>query len=171
MTRRKTILTICLAMLLCLGGSGRLPGADPRPAPKEEPLMVIINRKNPIDNLTFEELRNLCLVQRRHWPEGGKVTIVLREPANPERDAVLGQIYRMSENEFRRYFLQSSFTGEVQSTPKELATGTGVRRFVFNVPGAIGFVRAGDVDDSVKVITVDGRKAADPHYRLKVPTH
>jgi len=135
---------------------------------KEEPLVIVVNKKNPIDNLSFDDLRKLCLAERKYWSEGGKVTIVLREPDQAERDAVLQQVYRMTENEFRRYFLQSSFTGEVQSTPKELTTANGVRRFVFNVPGAIGFVRAADVDDSVKVISLDGRKPGDVSYRLKI---
>jgi len=168
MTRRKTILTIGLAVLWYLGGTGGLNGADPQP-PADEPLAIIVNKKNPVDNLAFDDLRNLCLAQRKFWPEGGKVTIVLREQEQPEHDAVLAQIYRMSESEFRRYFPQNSFTGEVQSAPKEVATGTLARRFVFNVPGAIGFVRLADVDESVKVISLDGHKPGDPRYKLKVP--
>jgi phosphate transport system substrate-binding protein len=171
MTRRRIILNLSFAALFCLAALGGWAMADePKSAPdREEALAIVVNKKNPLENVTFEDLRKLCLGERKFWSDGHKVTIVLREPEQAERNAVLTQVYRMNENEFRRYFLQSSFTGEVQSTPKELATVNGVRRFVFNVPGAIGFVRVCDVDDSVKVITLDGHKPGDPHYKLKLP--
>jgi hypothetical protein len=75
-------------------------------------------------------------------------------------------IYRMSERDFNRYFLHGTFTGETQSVPKTLATAAGVDKFVFNVPGAIGYVRASEVDDSVKVVRVDGRAPRDGGYPL-----
>ncbi len=58
----------------------------------------------------------------------------------------------MTETEFSRHFLQGLFTGEVFVSPKTLSTPVGVRKFVFNVPGAIGYLRAADVDGTVKVI-------------------
>jgi hypothetical protein len=45
----------------------------------------------------------------------------------------------------------------------------GVRKFVFNVPGAIGYVRATDVDSSVKILRVDGRLPEDKEYSLRIP--
>jgi hypothetical protein len=49
-----------------------------------------------------------------------------------------------------------------------LATPNGVLRFVFNVPGAIGYVRASEVDASVKTLRVDGRLPGDRGYGLEV---
>ena len=54
------------------------------------------------------------------------------------------------------------FTGEAIGAPKMLATTNGVLRFVFNVPGAIGYVRASEVDASVKTLRVDGRLPGEP---------
>jgi hypothetical protein len=39
-------------------------------------------------------------------------------------------------------------------------------RFVANVSGAIGYVRADEVDPSVRVITVDNASPGDPGYKL-----
>jgi hypothetical protein len=74
----------------------------------------------------------------------------------------------MNETEFSRHFLQGLFTGEVFVSPKTLASPTGVRKFVFNVPGAIGYVRASDVDGTVKVIRVNGHAVDDPEYPLRI---
>lgn len=134
-----------------------------------EGLAVIVHKSNPVESLTLAELRKLCLAERRQWDHGRRVTIVLREPETTERAVVLEKVYHMQEHEFERFFLQETFTGKVQVTPKQLATASGVRRFIFNVPGAIGFVRLSEVDDTVKVIQVDGKTPSDPAYPLQVP--
>jgi len=61
------------------------------------------------------------------------------------------------------------FTGEVFVSPKTLASPVGVRKFVFNVPERLGYVRAADVDDTVKVIRVDGHLPDDKDYALRIP--
>jgi hypothetical protein len=81
---------------------------------------------------------------------------------------VLREVYRMNESDFSRHFMQGLFTGEVFVSPKTLASPVGVRKFVFNVPGAIGYVRATDVDDTVKVIRVNGHLPDDKDYSLRI---
>jgi len=77
------------------------------------------------------------------------------EPGKQERQAVLAQIYRMDDKDFNKHFLQGMFTGEVHAAPKILATPTEVLKFVFNVPGAIGYVPAGTpLPDGVKALKV-----------------
>ena len=152
-----------------------LPAGAGRPAQaalrmqteRKECLAVIVNRSNPIENLSFAELRRIFLGERSHWANGRRITVVMLEPEQPERKAVLTEIYQMNERDFNRHFVQATFTGEVFSAPKTLATSTGVRKFVFNLPGAIAYVRAEEVDDSVKVIRVDGRLPGDKGYKLK----
>jgi hypothetical protein len=36
------------------------------------------------------------------------------------------------------------------------------------VPGAIGYIRASDVDGSVKVIKINGRSVGDAEYPLRI---
>src|SRR5437868_2223328 len=92
------------------------------------------------------------------------------EPGWPERAAVLTSIYHMDEAEFNNHFLHGLFTGEVFVSPKTLSTPEGVRKFICNVPGAIGYVRASDVAKSVKVIRTDERLPGDKVYKLQVPS-
>ena len=131
-------------------------------------LAIIVNRSNPLESVSLAELRKIFLAERNHWPDGHRITIVMQESGQPERKTVLRDIYRMSEPDFTRYFLQKAFTGEALSTPKTLTNSTGVRKFVFNVPGAIGYVRAGEVDGTVKAIRVDGRLPGEKGYRMQL---
>jgi phosphate transport system substrate-binding protein len=142
----------------------------PRTVRAQEGLAVIVNRQNPVNQLSMDELRKFCMQESKHWDDNKRVTIVLRDPGQVEREAVLNLIYHMSESEFNRHFLKAQFTGEVQTAPKHLSSAAGVRRFVFNVPGALGFTRASEVDSSVKVIRVDGFALDDPHYPLRLPS-
>lgn len=162
------------ALAMMMAGVGLIradtpPAGPAASAPATEGLAVIVHKSNPVENLNLAELRKLCAAERRQWDHGRRVTIVLRDPETAERAVVLEKVYRMQENEFERFFLQETFTGKVQVAPKQLATASGVRRFVFNVPGALGFVRLSDVDGTVKVVQVDGKVPSDPAYPLQVP--
>ncbi len=136
---------------------------------KQDSLAIIVNQSNPVDNLSSADLRAVFLGERSHWPNGRRITLVMMEPGLPERETVLHDVCRMSESDFRRRFLQLLLTGEVLVSPKTLSTPLGVRKFVFNVPGAIGYLRPVDVDDSVKIVKIDGHTPNDADYPLHLP--
>jgi phosphate transport system substrate-binding protein len=130
------------------------------------PLAVIVNRGNPVDSIGRRELRALFLGEKTTWPHGRRVTLVLREPGQPERTAALRLIAGMSEDDLARHFIHQTFTGTTASGPRALATADGVKRFVVNVPGAIGVIRLADLDDTVKAIKVNGAGPSDADYAL-----
>jgi hypothetical protein len=131
-------------------------------------LAIIINKSNPVDNLSFAELRRIFLGQRSRWQNGHRIALVMLERGQPERDTVLREVYRMSENDYRSHFLKGLFTGDVLVAPKTLTSPPFVRKFVFNAPGAIGYLRESDVDDSVKIVRLDGLLPTDSGYRLQI---
>ena len=119
-------------------------------------LVFIVNRDNPNDQLALGDLRRMLLGEVTRWPDGRKLTVAMREPGASERGAVLRLICRMSDVEFTRYLLHAAYRGEAQAGPKQLDTSAGIRRFVVNVLGAIGYIRADEVDESVKVLHIAG---------------
>ena len=163
-SRLLTLPRALLALVVALGA------ATPRVARAQDgqPLAVVVNKSNPLNELSLADLRRIYRGQRLRWSNGRRVTLVMRDPGTPERDAFLRALYGVREEEYRRGFLQAIFTGEAGDAPKMLASPTGVLRFVFNVPGAIGYVRASEADGSVKVLRVDGRLPGEQGYRLDV---
>ena len=135
----------------------------------EQNLAIVVSLSNPVENLSMAELRRIFLGERSHWPNGRRITLVMMEPGQPERAVVLRDICQMNETDFNNHFLHGVFTGEVLVSPKTLATPVGVRKFVFNVPGAIGYLRVSDLDPSVKAVRVDERGPEDKGYKLHVP--
>jgi len=158
----------CLLALSKRTASAGAPTPD-EASPPEQNLAIIVNTSNTVDGLSMSELRKVFLGERRHWPNGRRITLVMMEPGQLERKALIREVCQMNENDFSHHFLHGLFTGEVFVSPKTLASPIGVRKFVFNVPGAIGYVRANEVDSSVKVVRVDGRLPDDREYALRIP--
>jgi len=168
---RWLIIGVAASSLLGVSNRPARAGAPPpsETIPPAQNLAIIVNTSNTVDSLSMSELRKVFLGERRHWPNGRRITLVMMEPGQPERKTLIREICQMSESDFSQHFLHGLFTGEVFVSPKTLATPVGVRKFIFNVPGAIGYVRAADVDTSVKVIRVDGRLPDDKEYSLRIP--
>lgn len=145
--------------------AGRASAARDGGSPRNS-LAVIVSRTNPVENLSFAELRQYFLGERTHWPNGRRVTLVMRDAPGPERDAVLRLVYEMREQDFHAHFLRAKFTGAVPEEPRLLDTTSRVINFVFLQPGALAYVRADEVAPSVKVVSLDGLMPGDPDYKL-----
>ena len=137
-------------------------------AQETEPLAIVVNRNNPLNEISLVDLRRVFRGQRSRWSNGRRVTLVMRDPGAVERQAILKSVYGVAEAEYGRSYMQAVFSGEIVDAPKTLASPNGVLRFVYNVPGAIGYVRARDADTSVKMLRIDGRLPGEPGYRLEV---
>jgi len=174
MTRPVTSFVIFLIAAVLLravsshGTAGALPPAPAAASGSEQSLAIIVNQSNPVENFSFADLRKIFLGERSHWPNGRRITLVMMDPVQPERKVILREIYGMNEKDLSNHFIQGVFTGTVMVSPKTLATPSEVLKFVFNVPGAIGYLRAADVDGSVKVLRVDGRLPEDKDYKFRM---
>jgi ABC-type phosphate transport system substrate-binding protein len=135
---------------------------------KSDSLAIIVAKDSKLDQITMPELVRIFRGEKSHAPDGTKFQLTMREPASDERAAILKDIYKMSDVEYKKYFLQATFTGMVQSAPKQISTMEALRSFVASTPGAIGYVRASDLDDNVKAIKVDGKSPTDADYSLKI---
>src|SRR5437773_11987911 len=168
MSSRLSVLSFLSATAVLLS-AGLSPGLAPQShAAADDSLAIVVNRSNPVENLSFAELRKIFLGEQTHWSNGRRITVVMLEPGKQERQAVLTQIYRMDDKDFNNHFLHGMFTEEVHAAPKTLATSTEVLKFVVNVPGAIGYVRGTEADESVKVVHVDSRLPGDKDYSIRL---
>lgn len=133
-----------------------------------EPLVIVVNKSNTVEKLSSSELRQIFLGARTHWPNGRRITLVMREPGDAQRETVVHSLCGMTEEQFTTHFVRGLYRGDILVSPKILSSATGVRRFIFNVPGAIGYVRLSEMDDSVKEVLVDDHRPDDRGYGLHV---
>jgi ABC-type phosphate transport system substrate-binding protein len=135
-----------------------------------DPIVVIVNGSNPVDNLSMGELRKLFLSDRSLWDTGRAVAPVMLAAGAPERTLFLKVVYGMNNADFDRWFLQATFTGKSATPPKEVGSVRDVKRIVGNTPGAISFVRSSDLhpdsDSVIKAVKIDGVAATDAAYKI-----
>jgi len=163
----RAALVLCIAVLAMSGArAGALAQGRGSDVGASDAIAIIVHRSNPVDNLSFAELRRIFLLERQTWPHGRKITVVLREPRQPERVEALALIVGMSEPEYDRHVLFLTFRGEVGLGPRSIRSAASMLRFVYNAPGAIGHVYAGELDASVKALRIDGLSPDDVGYRL-----
>ena len=171
---RVTIALLTLTMAVMLSSvppakTSQPAGLEPQGNPAaDECLAILVNRSNPVENLSFAELRKVFLGEQNHWSDGRRITLVMLESGKPERQLVLTLIYRMDDKDFNAYFLHHIFTGDIHAAPTTLATSTEVLKFVSNVQGAIGYLRTTAADESVKVVRVDSVLPCDKDYSIRM---
>lgn len=154
--KRATLAVIAAALL---GVAPARAGADD--------LAVIVNKGNPIQSLTMSQLRKIVLAQEAKWPSGGKIVVWTSAPGHPERAATLKIVCGMSETDFTLHFMHASFNGDGGDQPRTMGSSALVRQAVAGAANGVGFIWASQVDDSVKVVAIEGVRPGQPAYRLR----
>jgi len=127
---------------------------------------VVVNRANPESDVSVVELARIFRLDRKHWPGGGRVYLVLREAGAPPKEIVLDRLYRMNNLELKQFWLGKLYSGEIASFPRLASSDALVKHIVSQAPNAVGFVDAASVDDSVKVLRIAGRLPGEKGYLL-----
>jgi ABC-type phosphate transport system substrate-binding protein len=144
-----------------------LLGAPEAGAQNRGEVAIVVNPATSVDDLSLLELRNVFLGERQFWGDGSRIVLLVRAPIAYERDIVLNRIYRMDESEFRQYWIAKVFRAEVSSGPKIVYSNDMTRQLVAALPGAVGFIPAGDVAADMKVLRINGKLPGDPDYPLR----
>ncbi len=134
--------------LLATGGACFLRG----PAAAGDEVDIIVNKTNPIDDLSLADAKKAFLGDKTTWPNGKRVTALMLAQGMPERAAVLREIFKMPEDQLSQYFVQAAFAGKISAPPKEVPSAAQMKQAVAANPGAIGYVKKEDVDDTVKAV-------------------
>ncbi len=115
---------------------------------------VVVAKSNPATHISKADLRRMVLGELGSWPAGGKVMVAMATPGDAARGAMLKQICGMTESDFGKFISRKAFGGD-SAAPKILPSTAVVVKVVKLMPGGIGIVAVGDVDDSVKPLPVD----------------
>ena len=146
---KRQILSAAIAGLLF---AGCLCVAWPGAATGDEEVDVVVNKSNSVTTLSLNEARKVFMGEKTLWPGGKHIRVFMLAPGVPARAVVLREIYKMTEADYTKYFLQAAFNGKVQAPPKDLDTAAQMKQFLSANPGAIGYLRRIDADDSVRVV-------------------
>ncbi len=133
-----------------------------------EDLAIVVAKSVPIDNLSSEELGKIFRCEQTEAPDHTKLQIFTREKGCPERETMLRVVYQMPEAAYNRFFMHLVFTGQLTAAPRVVASGAALKSLTAGNPGVVSYLRQSQVDDTVKVVKIDGMAPGDPKYPLKL---
>jgi ABC-type phosphate transport system substrate-binding protein len=127
-------------------------------------IAVIVNRSNPVNDLTRADLEALYLGQRTSFANGAPAVLGEYRPA---RRSFYRSVLHLSESAVSRHWIGIVFSEGQATPPRSFRDGETAHRFVLSTPGAICFIDLEAVTDDVKVVTVGGLRPRDPAYPLR----
>jgi hypothetical protein len=80
---------------------------------------------------------------------------------------LLRVIFRMSESEYKKYWIAKVFRAEATNEPAVAPTNAFANDAVSAIPGSITCENMKDVPRGAKVLRIDGHKPGDPGYPLR----
>jgi len=118
-------------------------------------LVVIANPDVPVDRLAPEEVRAIFLGTKPRWPDGSTVVPVVLDRGKVHETFIARFIGR-SPALFTRYWLHLIFHG-VGTPPQSVSREDVAVSFVAETPGAVGYARADQLLEGVKILSVGPR--------------
>ena len=120
-------------------------------------IVVIVNKANPIAELSLVQLRQIYRGEMTRWPGGRKIVPLNRGNEAEIRSLFTEKVMGKSVMQMSRYWIEMRLKTGL-NPPKVLGSSEAVKMFVSRVPNAVGYIYAGEVDDSIKVVfRLDGR--------------
>jgi ABC-type phosphate transport system substrate-binding protein len=126
---------------------------------------VIVHPSNAVQGMTLTELGKIFKGKSVQWPTGRGITLVLREPSQPQMKFVIEKVMGVGVEEGKAALTDVSrkSTASVVFLPAD----QDVVKAVEASPGAIGIVDVYNITGGVKVIKIDEKQPFDPGYVLK----
>lgn len=156
-----------IAVFALAGALGLLSPAIGRAAKSD--IALVVNKSNPVNNLSSAELRRIFLGGQTRWPTSGKITILLLAPRSDERKRFLANLLKMTDDDFTRHWISRVFQGEATSGPKTAFSSASMVRLVSEVPSALGLLSKDDVpadNPDLKILRIDGKAPGEAGYRF-----
>ncbi len=119
------------------------------PASAEERLAVVVPAGRVVE-LSPEDVAQIYLKKRRFWSDGSPIVPINREAGCRARRAFTRGVFDEQTRHLDVYWNRQYFRGVLP--PATLASDDAVKRFVALEPNAIGYIRAGQVDESLRVV-------------------
>jgi hypothetical protein len=129
-------------------------------------LVPIVAASSAVADVSLGTLRRVFLSQPVSGP-GGVAFVGFNQPAGTrERELFDRVVLGMSPDEAARYWVDQRIRSGLRP-PRSVPNVALLRQVVVRYPGAIGYVAVGDLDATVKPVTINGAGPAAPSYPLR----
>jgi hypothetical protein len=164
MTRRRMLCVACLSLLCTYSGLGAPVfsiAAEPRVK-----LVVVVQKSSPLSELSMRDLKRLYTGEHITDAEGRKLLPLNHPPGSPDRIGFDQAVLKMEPEQIGRFWVDRKIRGQ-PSAPRSVAPRELLRKAVAALPGAVGYLRDGEVDAQLKVVAIDGKRPDAADYPLE----
>jgi hypothetical protein len=158
--RARKLILLCFFTAICF------PVGVAQTEPRTD-FAIVVNPNLPIENMSLEELRKIFLGERQFWSFNVPVVPLIRPQGTPEREVVLRVLFKMTEIEYKKYWIGKVFRAEATNEPTVALTNSLANDAVSAIPGSITCESLKDVPRGAKVLRIDGHKPGEPGYPLR----
>jgi|SRR5579863_4444347 len=120
-------------------------------------MAVVVNKDNPVENVTAAHLARIFRTEIRKWPDGKNLVLILHKDSAGETET-LQHLNKMSAAEWK-----TMLTAHKDSILL-VDSDADVLRAVQADPGAIGLIDVRSVDAGITVVKVDGKLPMESGY-------
>jgi hypothetical protein len=162
MKRLLQLLSLVAAVLLAL------VVLAPRPvrAGNEVALVVIVAPGSKLTNISLPDLRRVFQSERLTDPDGNRLIALNHPPKTADRVGFDLVVLGMDPEAVGRFWIDRKIRGG-SGPPRTVESLSTLRRVVEKLPGAIGYVRPGQLSNEVRAVRVDGKLPEDPGYPVR----
>jgi len=123
-------------------------------------MAVIVDKGNGAGNLASADLAKILQNNSKNWPDGKKVTIVLRDLSSAETESALQKLFKLSTDDLKMFFATHKNSIVTVHSDAELL------KIVESTPGALGLVDVYSITSRVNVVKIDGKLPLEQGYLL-----
>ncbi len=127
-------------------------------------LAVVVHPSVEVDDLSFNEFRKIMRADRQFWSSGQRITLIVRAPVSAERTQLLDKVYKMTEAQYRQYWVAKVFRGETTDGPRVVLSNEQAVDLVSVLDGAVTVVDLADVPEGLKLLRINGSLPGDSGY-------
>ena len=124
-------------------------------------LAVITNKANSTSNLATADLTKILKGQKRNWPDGVPVTVVMRDASNADTRLALRRLLDLTPEQTQA-FIQTH-----RDIIKTVNSDDEVLGLVVASRGAIGIVGLYHITKDITVVKIDGKLPVEQGYLLR----
>lgn len=117
----------------------------------ETTIVVIGNKKAPVEQINSELATQIFLKQIRTWNNGETIQPIDLKEGSPMRNEFYRKVIKRSPAQLRAYWARQVFTG-MGSPPKQVDSVDKLNAIVIKKSNAVGYVDKGNAHEQTKIL-------------------
>lgn len=155
---------LAIATVTLLGLVALAP--EPVRASNEVSLAVIVSPKSKLTQISVADLRRTFQSERVTDPDGNRIIALNHPPKTVDRMGFDQVVLGMDAEGVGRFWIDRKIRGG-SGPPRTVESLATLRRVVEKLPGAIGYIRPGQLSNEVRAVRVDGKLPEDAGYPVR----